>query len=995
MNTAHTSPDRIAAYLRVFWEPGQVAELRVLDACRGKNRLGTVSGYFDHPRCLAQEAAKFSGLAPGVYFTLNPVNPALLARAQNKVTTWAKSTTGDKDITRRRWFLVDLDPRRPSGISSTNAEKDASLTLARECRDWLSGLGWPAPVVCDSGNGIHLLYRVELANTREETARLSAALEAIAFQFADNAAVDIDLGTCNAARICKVYGTLAAKGSSTRDRPHRLAAVLDVPDQFAIVSVEQLDQLAAMVPGKESKGSPGQNRERRRGSFDLEAWLAEHNVSVSGPVPWKDGRKWIMNPCPWNPDHANRSAYIVQFSNGAIAAGCHHNACHGKDWHALRDVLEPGFQSARRGIKLAVSGAPVPESPAARSEPVADERPVIVVTTQEHQVNAEAVEALAADRSIYQRGGLLVRIVRDVSPAAKGIRRPLSPSIDPLRHPLLSERLAANARWLGVSGVGENATKMPAHPPGWCVSAVLARAEWPGIRYLEAVVDHPVLRPDGTILAANGYDAETGLLLESPFTWPAIADSPSQADAIAARDCLLEVVRDFPFASDVYRAAYLAALLTPLARFAFHGPAPLFLVDSNVRGAGKGLLLDVICRIVTGERFTIATYTSDEDELRKRITSLVLAGDRMVLFDNLDGKFGNAVLDAALTGTAWKDRMLGVNRMVQAPLHMTWYATGNNVAIASDTARRVLHLRLESPLERPEERGGFTYPNLLEWVAGNRTQLLVAALTILRAYCATGRPDQNLPPWGSFEGWSGVARSAVVWVGLPDPGETRVLLQAQADLAAESMTVLLRSLEQMDPARRGLTTNQIVATVRIDAEAHADLGDAVESLAGKLDARLLGNKLRTYRRRIFAGLYIDRVGTEHHAARWAVFPAAEFGRGVKDTPHTPHTPLAGESGESGECVSLQAGRAGDEDGAREDAQLSTTAIEAARDNSLPQAARPCPPAGVARYFQDELGRPCSESSAAMWSYAGASSWFDVETFPPPGLGDLPPGEVGP
>jgi hypothetical protein len=152
---------------------------------------------------------------------------------------------------------------------------------------------------------------------------------------------------------------------------------------------------------------------------------------------------------------------------------------------------------------------------------------------------------------------------------------------------------------------------------------------------------------------------------------------------------------------DEHRSAWLAALLTPLGRFAFAGPAPLFLVDSNVRGAGKGLLLHCISWIVTGEQFTIATYTSDEDELRKRITSLALAGDDLVLFDNLDGDFGNAVLDAALTASIWKDRILGTNRIAFAPLYVTWYATGNNVAVAADTARRICHIRLDSPEEHP------------------------------------------------------------------------------------------------------------------------------------------------------------------------------------------------------------------------------------------------------------------------------------------------------
>lgn len=538
--------------------------------------------------------------------------------------------------------------------------------------------------------------------------------------------------------------------------------------------------------------------------------------------------------------------------------------------------------------------------------PAGNERPEIIVTVEEHEVNDQAVNALGHDAILYQRGGLLVRIVRDGSPASKGVRRPIAPRIEALPAALLRERLAANARWVKIIQKKEGEEKTPTRPPAWCVAAVHARGNWPGLRHLEAVVDYPVLRPDGTILDQPGYDPETGLLLETGTRFAAIPPHPGKDAAVAARQTLLEIVTDFPFERDIHRSAWLAALLTPLARFAFVGPAPLFLVDANVRAAGKGLLLDTISRIATGERFTIATYTSDEDELRKRITSLVLAGDRLVLFDNLEGKFGNAVLDAALTGTAWKDRLLGANRMAEAPLYMSWYATGNNVAIAADTARRVCHIRLESPIERPEERQNFRRPNLLAWVGANRATLLTAALTILRAYCAAGRPNQNLPAWGSFEGWSELVRSAVVWSGLPDPGETRLLLQAQADVAAESMGVLLQCWERMDPERRGKTAAEVVQLLYKTPpdpppEWHGDMKDALEALVGKPDARGLGTRLRSYRRRLFQGRFIDQAGTQQRAARWAVFPATEFGRRPEHTHDTHDTHPASECGECREC----------------------------------------------------------------------------------------------
>jgi hypothetical protein len=580
-----------------------------------------------------------------------------------------------------------------------------------------------------------------------------------------------------------------------------------------------------------------------------------------------------------------------------------------------------GEQAQEQAARIAAAaGVNLPPASGDAVQAGQEGRPRILITTEEQEVNRAAAAALASDPDIYQRGGLLVRVARDVSPAAKGIRRPLAPRIEALPQPLLRERLAASACWVAQRQTRAGVVEVPAHPPAWCVAAVHGHGHWPAIRHLEAVVDYPALRPDGTILCAPGYDPETGLLLEPAGVLPTLLNSPTRDDAVAALAVLEEVIADFPFERDVHRAAWLAALLTPLARFAFTGPAPLFLVDANVRAAGKGLLLDSSSRIVTGERFTIATFTRDEDELRKRITSLVLAGDRLALFDNLEGRFGNAVLDAALTGTAWKDRVLGANRMAEAPLYMTWYATGNNVLVAADTARRACHIRLESQQERPEERHDFRHPNLLAWVGEHRPQLLAAALTVLRAYCAAGRPDQHLPAWGSFEGWSALVRAAVVWVGLPDPGETRLLLQAQADVNAESMAVVLQCWEELDPERRGVTAAEVIyrlykAVPESPPAWHAELRDALETLLGKPDARGLGTRLRSYRRRVFRGRFIDHVGKEHQAVRWAVFRAEQFRARLADPPHTPDTPPAaddpGEGGEYGECPFPKTARSAD------------------------------------------------------------------------------------
>jgi hypothetical protein len=555
------------------------------------------------------------------------------------------------------------------------------------------------------------------------------------------------------------------------------------------------------------------------------------------------------------------------------------------------------------------------QTPGQRPAGEDSDRPTIVISTEEMTVNNQAIAALAKDDAIFHRGALLVRLVNDNTDTG-GIRWSSGPRIEPLPRELLREHLAAVASWQQFKG--DNL--VPARPPGWCIGAVHARGQYPGLRHLQAVINHPVLRADGSILAVPGYDAVTGLYMDggSDVPLPLLA-TPTHADARAAVKTLLEILVDFPIAGLHHQAAWLAALLTPLARFAFQGPAPLFLTDANIRGSGKGLLLDCISEIISGRRFTIAAYTADEDELRKRITSLALAGDRLVLLDNLEGRFGNATLDAALTGTVWKDRLLGVNRMAEAPLLMTWYATGNNVAVHADTVRRICHIRLESPLENPEERKDFHYLDLLRHIQERRRVLLAAALTILRAYCVAGQPRQDLPAWGSFQSWSDLVRSAVVWCGLPDPAATRTELQNRADVFAESMPVILDGLEQLDPDRHGLTASEIIDRIKQyigpkakdPLPAHlADLKDAIEAMAERLDARALGNKLRAYRRRIFGGKYLDIASTAKRAARWAVFPAQEFHKVGK----RPQGPGKGECGESGESFPAGDRSVGDDEG---------------------------------------------------------------------------------
>lgn len=229
--------------LNLIVEPGSVVELRALNASVGRNYRATIYGFFDNYAALADCACNLD--APSIYFTPNPVRKDLLARAANRTIQAGKDskTTSDADVVSRRWFLIDIDPKRLAGVSSTDAEHEAALSTAAAIRAWLAERGWPAPIMADSGNGAHLLYRVDFPNTPEATETFSRALKALARDF-DSTEVTIDPSVHNASRIWKLYGTMARKGDSIPDRPHRWARILEHPDTVELVPCKLVSDLA-------------------------------------------------------------------------------------------------------------------------------------------------------------------------------------------------------------------------------------------------------------------------------------------------------------------------------------------------------------------------------------------------------------------------------------------------------------------------------------------------------------------------------------------------------------------------------------------------------------------------------------------------------------------------------------------------------------------------------------------------------------------------------
>lgn len=250
--TEPTPAEGVRLAIKQLFQPGQVVEVRVPKAGAPKK---TISGYFDDFTGLERATIKLDKCNfPGIYYALNPVNPALLARATNRTQQGADATTEDSDIVRRRWFLIDVDPERPSGISASDAEKASARTVRMAIYQYLRCAGWPEPLVADSGNGYHLLYRIDLPNDDVSRDLLAAAIRALAAKF-DRLGVKIDQTVFNKGELSR--RTARWREKATPPRTARIAARCS--------SLIMLEPRRAWFPSSSCRPSPTEpSRKRRR-----------------------------------------------------------------------------------------------------------------------------------------------------------------------------------------------------------------------------------------------------------------------------------------------------------------------------------------------------------------------------------------------------------------------------------------------------------------------------------------------------------------------------------------------------------------------------------------------------------------------------------------------------------------------------------------------------------------------------------------------------------
>jgi putative DNA primase/helicase len=504
------------------------------------------------------------------------------------------------------------------------------------------------------------------------------------------------------------------------------------------------------------------------------------------------------------------------------------------------------------------------------------------------EIVTQAEQALInANLSLYQRGSMIVKpslMHVDIADNKTTMAIRLAPV-----HPyLLVEMMTRAATWMKYDARNKDWVKIDA--PEKVANTLLAREQWT-LPVLAGVVNCPVLRADGSILENPGYDVETGLLFDPQGAeFAPVPQSPSKEEARRALDLLIDLISTFPFVSNADRSVALSGILTAIHRRSLP-TAPLHGFSAPGAGTGKSKLVDIASLIVDGREAAVMALGNGEGETEKRLGAALLAGDAIVSIDNVDAdrSLGGELLCQALTQRMLKIRILGLSKLEVVPTNAALFANGNNLTLVGDMTRRAIMCTIDSGEERPELR--VFNRNPLAMVRADRNKYVIAALTVLRAYIVAGKPTQmrdgkKVTPLGSFEEWSDLIRSALIWLGEADPCDTMEKIRKKDPKLGAMVTVVSQWLEVIGYAAsvtaKGLidnATQEVTGAYPREFE-HPEFRDALLIVAGDggaINSLRLGKWLGANQDRFVLGYKFVEAGERGGSKLWKLEPKEPAG----------------------------------------------------------------------------------------------------------------------
>jgi hypothetical protein len=499
------------------------------------------------------------------------------------------------------------------------------------------------------------------------------------------------------------------------------------------------------------------------------------------------------------------------------------------------------------------------------------DRPTIKISVGDTERVVNEIEAalIASDRGLYRRGSLIVSAGCNRIQTWDGNTVEAQTIEERGNYALLEDiEAAADFERFDVK------TKKPKRASPSITLALTLKQRGLRLRLpnLVALISCPTIKPNGDLMAEPGFDPASGILFDSGRTdFPLVPDEPTRAMADAALARLSRLTETFDFVGDDDRAVALSLILTAIARPGMD-TAPLHAFDAPVAGAGKSKLVDIASILATGHEASVMAQGEDREEGEKRLSALLLRGDPLIAIDNCERPLEGVVLNQSLTQTSVELRILGFSKSVTTRCASTIAATGNNLIVKGDLTRRSLVGRLDPRVARPELRQ-YGYDPIADAKA-NRGHLVMAALTILRAYRVAGRPDPPLQI-GSFEQWSDNVRGALLWLGEGDPVRTMDRLRKRDPVRASLTAILLawRSAFGSEPT----TVRKAIEAAEGGKNDLSDAFMAVAGRAGKIDSRMLGNWLSRHAADVVVDLSdnllpdpitLEMCGERQHVGVW-------------------------------------------------------------------------------------------------------------------------------
>lgn len=720
-------PDDAALFLKSIFDPGDVFELRMFGCVGRGGEKQVVSGYFDHDHIgsAALAARTWTAKAEGVFVTMNPVDPALLARCPNRVKAAPERATTDKEIVRRGLVVIDLDPVRPAKVSATDDEKRRALEKAGEILEEFHRRGFPPPILVDSGNGYHPVYRVDLP--ADDDGLVKRFLQAAHERWTDDH-VKVDTSVSNPSRVSKLPGTWARKGESTEERPHRMAKIVTMPRTFEVVPTDLLRAFAPKPEPPPKRTIPAPKRSPRdSGRLDAatRARLCVMSDRHPDAIEGSHGHDVLYSAAV-----AIIDGFGLGFDEGYPILS---------DFNQAKAVPPESDYQVRHKLESAISKHPTPSLRLLNAPPPNGRVP------RNGQANGKpAVEGLPAKAARVRFTNYATTTEDDPATGRlQTTRTPLSAAdIDRLHAEVAGELPYRVGDRLFIPG--------PDHEPVYLETSARLFAFYDDradVRWSKA----------GEVISEQRWferrrdKARKFSAIETRPHFPPVRGVYYMHRKVPASSAgaLDELMARFSPETSMDGELLKAMVLTwfwggrPGARpsFVFTGPKG----DPHMgRGVGKSTNASLLAdELLQG--WLDASKSDDVEALKTRLLSSEMGRKRVAIVDNIKThRFSNAGLEGLITAATISGRGLYVGE-AERPNLLNWVLTVNGASLSKDMAQRSVVIRLGRPTYRPDwEDDVRTHirENLWAIIADVRDRLAAAsAISSARTRWATWERD--------------------------------------------------------------------------------------------------------------------------------------------------------------------------------------------------------------------------------------------------------------